>query len=40
MNRYVAVVSGEDFSFQMEYASFYKGEDFALITSGFPRTSA
>ena len=30
---HVAVVSGEDFSFQMEYASFYKGEDFALITS-------
>ena len=29
---HVAVVSGEDFSFQMEYASFYKGEDFALIT--------
>ena len=28
---HVAVVSGEDFSFQMEYASFYKGEDFALI---------
>ena len=29
---HVAVVSGEDFSFQMEYASFYKGEDFALVT--------
>ena len=29
---HVAVVSGEEFSFQMEYASFYKGEDFALIT--------
>lgn len=28
---HVAVISGEDFSIQMEYASFYKGEDFALI---------
>ena len=28
---HVAVISGEDFSMQMEYASFYKGEDFALI---------
>jgi len=30
---HVAVVSGEEFSFQMEYASFYKGEDFAFITA-------
>lgn len=29
---HVAVITGEDFSIQMEYASFYKGEDFALIT--------
>lgn len=29
---HVAIVSGEEFSFQLEYASFYKGEDFALIT--------
>ncbi len=29
---HVAVISGEDFSIQMEYASFYKGEDFALVT--------
>ena len=43
---HVAVVSGEEFSFQMEYASFYKGEDFALITetaaqkyAGFARVS-
>ncbi len=28
---HVAVISGEDFSIQMEYASFYKGEDFALV---------
>ena len=28
---HVAVITGEDFSMQMEYASFYKGEDFALI---------
>lgn len=29
---HVAVITGEDFSMQMEYASFYKGEDFALVT--------
>ncbi len=29
---HVAVITGEDFSMQMEYASFYKGEDFSLIT--------
>ena len=30
---HVAVVSGEEFSFQLEYASYYKEEDFALITA-------
>ena len=29
---HVAVISGEDFSVQMEYASYYKGEDLAFIT--------
>ena len=30
---HVAVITGEDFSMQMEYASYYKGEDLALITA-------
>lgn len=29
---HVAVISGEDFSIQMEYAAYYKGEDLAFIT--------
>lgn len=29
---HVAVITGEDFSMQMEYASYYKGEDLAVIT--------
>ena len=29
---HVAVISGEEFSVQMEYASYYKGEDLAFIT--------
>ena len=43
---HVAVITGEDFSMQMEYASYYKGEDLALITAaaekkypGFARVS-
>ena len=43
---HVAVITGEDFSMQMEYASYYKGEDLAVITAaaekkypGFSRVS-
>lgn len=43
---HVAVITGEDFSMQMEYASYYKGEDLATITAaaekkypGFQRVS-
>ena len=43
---HVAVVTGEDFSMQMEYASYYKGEDLPFITAaaekkypGFARVS-
>ena len=43
---HVAVITGEDFSMQMEYASYYKGEDLATITAaaekkypGFSRVS-
>ncbi len=30
---HVAVITGEDFSMQMEYASYYKGEDLDVITA-------
>ena len=30
---HVAVVTGEDFAMQMEYASYYKGEDLAVVTA-------
>ena len=30
---HVAVITGEEFSMQMEYASYYKGEDLAVITA-------
>lgn len=30
---HVAVITGEEFSMQMEYASYYKGEDLAFITA-------
>ena len=43
---HVAVVTGEDFSMQMEYASYYKGENLSIITAaaekkypGFARVS-
>ena len=43
---HVAVITGEEFSMQMEYASYYKGEDLAFITAaaekkypGFARVS-
>jgi hypothetical protein len=43
---HVAVITGEDFSMQMEYASYYKGEDLGVITAaaekkypGFARVS-
>ena len=43
---HVAVITGEDFSMQMEYASYYKGEDLATVTAaaekkypGFKRVS-
>ncbi len=43
---HVAVISGEDFSLQLEYAAFYKGEDFDALAAaakekyrGFSRVS-
>ena len=30
---HVALITGEDFSMQMEYASYYKGEDLAVVTA-------